>query len=561
MDTTYLYNILNEETKRLLYLSFIEFGFIKSNYIDIDPTLIERILTKIITTSEKTISATHQGNNKLSFDIIITYDSKIIAISIKTIREDNLDAKFYEMSCLKNEITSTTETTIAIDKILKVLNERYDYEKVRYNIDNFQVIYFEKHQNKVEVLCDNVRKVTKEDIIIESIEKTDSRISFVANNEKYKYTFCNNTLTITRNNAITLDNYYYEENEILDIDTKIDNFILKNTKTTKENNMNLQDFETLDLNISGQDLLNILNNPELRKLERMVRVTFDNETFRKIKQNHTTTNRDIKKRKVKEYKKAMLNGEWNPNIGNTIMFDKDGNLADGNHRVLGGSEIEEPIAITMWVNIGGERSSAIDTGAKRNLDDKIKYLNYVPENIRHLYSKEFSYMLALYCHFFNSPDKQNTDKGQAELAKEFFERFPKEFEEFTTPWEINKKKYNIYKCKYTNKPSVLLALFNNFLNKNINKEDIKHIVEVLDTGIAYGPQDAQIIGLKEFMDAKTKEDTGDSYSSKLYKAADQFIKGYKKGIRNKKVSIPQTFLNDICRLGGDKTIHLKEYVA
>jgi hypothetical protein len=104
-------------------------------------------------------------------------------------------------------------------------------------------------------------------------------------------------------------------------------------------------------------------------------------------------------------------------------------------------------------------------------------------------------------------------------------------------------------------------LFNNFLNKVINKEDIKHIVEVLDTGIAYGPQDAQIIGLKEFMDSKTKDDKGDAYNSKLYKVADQFIKGYKKGIRTKKVSIPKTFPNDICRLGGDKTMHLKEYIA
>ena len=560
MENIYLYNLLNKKTKKLLYLSFIEFGIIKNDFIDIDPTLIEQIITKIITSNEKDIATTYQGNNKVSFDMLTMYKNKTIATSIKTIKKDNTNAKIYEMSCLKNQITEETKTKDIIKTIVDLFNNRYDCEKHKYNINEFQKLYFEKHRNKIVVLCDKVKKIKLEEIKERTIEKTNGQISFIANNEKYIYTFSNNTLTMTRQNATIIDEYHYENEEIIDIDTKIEKFIIKNTKT-KENYMTLKEFETLDPTMTGEDLLTILKTPRLRVLERTIRVTLDNKTIQEIKKNHTTTNRDIRDRKVKEYRKAMLENEWKSNIGNTIMFDKDGFLADGNHRLLAAFEIDEPIAITMWVNIGGERSSSIDTGTKRTLNDKIKYLDYVPIKVRHLYTKEYANMLALYCHFFNSRDKQNTDKGQAELAKEFFETFTKEFEEFASPWEKDKKTYTVSKCKYAKIAPVLLALFNNYLNKVINKEDIKHIVHVLDTCITKGEQDSQIIGLREFIIAKDKTKTGDSYNSLLFKTADQYIKGYKKGIQNQKCKVPKNFPNDIIRLGGDKTIHLKEYVA
>jgi hypothetical protein len=83
------------------------------------------------------------------------------------------------------------------------------------------------------------------------------------------------------------------------------------------------------------------------------------------------TNRPIRERQVRKFALDMINDNWT--VGTSgIGVDKNGDLADGQHRLL--ACIEANVAFTTWVFYGLEPEARdnIDTGAKRQLGDVLK---------------------------------------------------------------------------------------------------------------------------------------------------------------------------------------------
>lgn len=100
-------------------------------------------------------------------------------------------------------------------------------------------------------------------------------------------------------------------------------------------------------------------------------------------------NRNVRPRRVNNYARDMLNGDW-MEIGDTVRFDKNGDMIDGQHRLLAlrqacteGVELEDETILgpnpdlKIWFTVvrGLDRKAqeVMDTGAARSLADALHW--------------------------------------------------------------------------------------------------------------------------------------------------------------------------------------------
>lgn len=79
-------------------------------------------------------------------------------------------------------------------------------------------------------------------------------------------------------------------------------------------------------------------------------------------------NRPVKERRVAFYCKEMLAGRWRVNHQG-IAFDPDGNLVDGQHRLM--AIARAGVSVEMFVAHGVEDSTTVDKGAGRSVSDEL----------------------------------------------------------------------------------------------------------------------------------------------------------------------------------------------
>ena len=79
-------------------------------------------------------------------------------------------------------------------------------------------------------------------------------------------------------------------------------------------------------------------------------------------------NRRLAKNTVVEYAAAMRRGEWMFN-GETIKFDLEGNLLDGQHRLAAVTVYGKPVEFGVFRGLPRDAFKTIDTGKKRNAAD------------------------------------------------------------------------------------------------------------------------------------------------------------------------------------------------
>lgn len=87
-------------------------------------------------------------------------------------------------------------------------------------------------------------------------------------------------------------------------------------------------------------------------------------------------NRSPKTAKIPSYARDMLAGRWNSDTGETIKFDEDGTLVDGQNRLL--AVVRAGVAVDFDVARGLPRMTAmqvIDSGAARTGMDVLKIAN------------------------------------------------------------------------------------------------------------------------------------------------------------------------------------------
>lgn len=83
-------------------------------------------------------------------------------------------------------------------------------------------------------------------------------------------------------------------------------------------------------------------------------------------------NRNIRTNHVHEMARDITAGRW-ISTGDSIKFDYNGRLIDGQHRLLAVIEADEPIGTLVVRNLQPESRSVVDTNARRSAGDALKF--------------------------------------------------------------------------------------------------------------------------------------------------------------------------------------------
>jgi hypothetical protein len=87
--------------------------------------------------------------------------------------------------------------------------------------------------------------------------------------------------------------------------------------------------------------------------------------------SRNTNNRSIKKQKITQYAHDMGAGKWNPDASD-IKFDANGELIDGQNRLLACIQADVPFPTLVRTGLDPEAFTHIDTGAVRTTGDVFK---------------------------------------------------------------------------------------------------------------------------------------------------------------------------------------------
>lgn len=107
------------------------------------------------------------------------------------------------------------------------------------------------------------------------------------------------------------------------------------------------------------------------KKENINLVLFTPEMATEIISKPSTNFRSVKRPVVNQYAKDMENGNWTF-CGDTIKFDKDGNLIDGQHRLRAIIKSGIPQYFYKVEELDPESARVMDSGFKRSVNDYLK---------------------------------------------------------------------------------------------------------------------------------------------------------------------------------------------
>lgn len=92
-----------------------------------------------------------------------------------------------------------------------------------------------------------------------------------------------------------------------------------------------------------------------------------------------TQNRKANKGTIRRYSTDMKNNNWKVN-GQTVVFDKDGNLRDGQNRLFACVTAGVPFKTVVVRGVDPEAFDSMDTGHKRNMADMFTAANIANAN-------------------------------------------------------------------------------------------------------------------------------------------------------------------------------------
>lgn len=77
--------------------------------------------------------------------------------------------------------------------------------------------------------------------------------------------------------------------------------------------------------------------------------------------------RPLRETVVERYVRDMKSGAWVEQSAQGLIFDDDGVLVDGQHRLS--AQVRAKLTLTWWCTYGGQADGAIDRGAQRSVSD------------------------------------------------------------------------------------------------------------------------------------------------------------------------------------------------
>lgn len=187
-------------------------------------------------------------------------------------------------------------------------------------------------------------------------------------------------------------------------------------------------------------------------------------------------NRPVKRKRVETYARDMINGKWEIN-GEPIIIDSNGNLKDGQHRLM--AVIESQCTCTMAVIMGVNPDCTIyDRGVNRSYKDIISM--HYDENWKHANNT-----IAICNAFLKLNSATNQHHSDYDIIK-FIDTYEEQL----------KITYDLYKGKkLCKKTCVECALFLQIHNGE-DIEKLKRYLTVFESGIMQKSTDSPVIYIR-----------------------------------------------------------------
>lgn len=197
-----------------------------------------------------------------------------------------------------------------------------------------------------------------------------------------------------------------------------------------------------------------------------------------LQNNHA--NRSISRKTVEAYARDIENGKWKANTGTAISISKNGELLDGQHRLM--AIIASGIDVPMWVCFGCDTEGVYDRNRGRSVRDQLNMSRCdLPSVMR---NNSFLGMIR-YITVGNG-------KITAGDVESYIDNHFEELSKFVDLGVFATTKAKITIC------TVYVALYWAFLG-GVPGDKITDFMEILRTGMASCPEEYPIIAYRNYL--------------------------------------------------------------
>ena len=209
-------------------------------------------------------------------------------------------------------------------------------------------------------------------------------------------------------------------------------------------------------------------------------------------------NRKLVSGTAASYKSQMLQGKWNFN-GESIIFDKNGNLNDGQHRLYACWRANIPLNCVVSVGFPTDTFKTIDSGKTRSFKDVLSATKESENDsiVAEMVKKAFMFMKGTPTEHGSSSTRSVANSE--ELCK-FYADNQKLFEDLVCVvkrWKQNDKTRKLYQMSILSGMAAFLIINGNNPNK---------VIEYIDliTSDDYAKNQTTLLVRKKFEEMKTK---------------------------------------------------------
>lgn len=245
---------------------------------------------------------------------------------------------------------------------------------------------------------------------------------------------------------------------------------------------------------------------------------------------NVSNNRNVVQSKVKKWAKSMIAGEWG--LAESIKFDKNGKLFDGQHRLL--AVIDTGLTIDFVVSYGYDPEAAqlVDLGMSRRL-----------EHIAQLQGKKFtsSYTaimraMLIPCPKYYSQKNLISHQAMIELIEEY------------QPYIEYALKVVPAKGHFLNKASFLAALarsayFYNVINNDETDEAerLNQARVIMKTGMTADAEDTALLKLRDWLNSGKNITNNSTDRILVYNMSDYYLWLFMNKKPRKNISMPDGY--------------------
>lgn len=172
-------------------------------------------------------------------------------------------------------------------------------------------------------------------------------------------------------------------------------------------------------------------------------------------------NRNLRKNTINQYVNDMKNGKWSL-VGDSITFDKDGILTNGQHRLY--AIVQSNTSQYFNVMRGISHNMNMDRPAMRSVADNIRMFTDLPD----LFSNKYLISMCRYI-----LDILNIENRGVSVIYDFMETYKKEIIDFHMSIGIGNRNHK--KCRNAPILSAIFLAYLNGVDKNILSKMIKTV--------------------------------------------------------------------------------------